>query len=158
MIRTGMGYDVHRLVAGRPLVLGGVTIPFERGEDGHSDGDALLHAITDALLGASGQGDIGELFPPNDERWRDANSAGLLKSAWLKIAAAGWNIENIDCVVALERPKFLPWRPAVRKSIAETLGIGIDQVFVKAKTGERMGPVGTGDAVEVWAVCLISRQ
>jgi len=157
-IRTGLGYDLHRLVGGRRLMIGGVHIPFELGEDGHSDGDVLLHAITDAVLGASGLGDIGEFFPPNDPQWKDADSAKLLKAAWEKVAEAGWKLQNLDCVIALQKPKFLPWRPAVRESIASILGVSPEAVFVKAKTGEGLGPVGNSEAVEVWASCLLSRE
>lgn len=158
MIRTGLGYDLHRLVPLRPLVLGGVHIPFDKGEAGHSDGDALLHAITDAVLGAAGLGDIGEFFPPSDPRWKGADSRELLARAWDAVRTAGWTLGNLDCVVALQEPKFLPWRTQVRESIAGTLGVGPDAVFVKAKTGEGLGPVGLGEAVEVWAVCLLSRD
>jgi len=158
MIRTGLGYDLHRLVAGRPLMLGGVEIPFDKGEYGHSDGDVLLHAITDALLGASGLGDIGEFFPPSDPKWKGADSRKLLSTAWEAAHAKGWKIENIDCVIALQSPKFLPWRPAVRESVAAVLGIDAERFFVKAKTGEGLGPVGTGEAVEVWASCLLSKE
>jgi len=157
-IRTGLGYDLHRLVAGRKLIIGGIHIPFELGEDGHSDGDVLLHAITDALLGASALGDIGEFFPPGDPQWKDADSAQLLGAAWQKVSGAGWKIQNIDCVIALQKPKFLPWRSAVRESVAAILGIPTDAVFVKAKTGEGLGAVGTSEAVEVWASCLITRE
>lgn len=157
MIRTGIGYDIHPLVENRKLLLGGVRIPYERGEAGHSDGDALLHAVTDALLGAAALGDIGSFFPPEDNRWKDADSAVLLRAAWEKVRGAGWTLENLDCVVKLERPKFLPHRPAVRKSIADALGVPEDRIFVKAKTGERMGAVGEGRAVEAWCVCLLSR-
>jgi 2-C-methyl-D-erythritol 2,4-cyclodiphosphate synthase len=157
-IRTGLGYDLHRLVEGRPLMLGGIEIPHDRGEDGHSDGDALLHAITDAVLGASGTGDIGEFFPPSDPAWKGADSRTLLSAAWDAVRAKGWRIENIDCVVALQTPKFLPWRERVRASIARTLGIDAERVFVKAKTGEGLGSVGKGEAVEVWATCLLLRD
>ena len=107
MIRVGLGYDLHRLVLGRKLVLGGVEIPFEKGEDGHSDGDVLLHAVTDAILGASGLGDIGSYFPPEESKWKDADSAFLLKIVMQDIYKAGWKIENLDCVIKLEKPKFL---------------------------------------------------
>lgn len=157
MIRTGLGYDLHRLVEGRPLVLGGVTIPFHKGEDGHSDGDALLHAIIDALLGASAIGDIGEFFPPSDAKWKNADSRKLLAVAWEAVKEKGWSLENIDCVIALQEPKFLPWRQRVRESIADVLGVETDRIFVKAKTGEGLGAVGTGEAVEVWATCLLSK-
>ena len=157
MIRVGLGYDLHRLVAGRPLLLGGVELPFEKGEDGHSDGDVLFHAITDAVLGASGLGDIGSFFPPEDSQWKDADSAMLLKTVIEKVYAAGWKLENLDCVIKLEKPKFIPYRERVIKSIATVLGVAPDQVFVKAKTGEKLPPVGTSDAVEAEVVCLLSR-
>lgn len=158
MIRIGLGYDLHRLVKDRPLILGGVVIPFSKGEHGHSDGDVLLHAITDALLGAAGIGDIGEFFPSTDPRWKGADSKTLLDTAWKAVTLKGWKLENLDCVIALQEPKFLPWRPQVRASIAQVLGVEIDRVFVKAKTGEGIGSVGTGEAVEVWATCLISNN
>ena len=157
MIRVGLGYDIHRLVEGRKLILGGVILPFEKGEDGHSDGDALFHAITDAVLGASGLGDIGSFFPPEEPEWKDADSAKLLKTVMEKVRAAGWKIENIDCVVKLEKPKFIPYREKVIESIASALEVKPEQVFVKAKTGEKLPPVGTSDAVEATAVCLLSR-
>ena len=158
MIKVGLGYDIHRLVEGRRLLLGGVELPFEKGEDGHSDGDVLFHAIADAVLGAAGLGDIGSFFPPEDPKWKDADSAMLLKTVIQKVYAAGWKLENIDCVVKLEKPKFLPYREQVIKSIAAVLETGTDQVFVKAKTGEKLPPVGTGDAVEATVVCLLSRS
>lgn len=155
-IRTGLGYDLHRLIENRPLMLGGVHIPHDRGEDGHSDGDALLHAITDALLGAAGIGEIGEFFPPSDPKWKGADSKVLLEEAWKAVREKGWVLENLDCVIALQVPKFLPWRKAVCESIASVLGVSAELVFVKAKTGEGLGDVGKGLAVEVWATCLIS--
>ena len=158
MIRVGLGYDLHRLVSGRRLVLGGVEFEFEKGEDGHSDGDVLLHAITDALLGASGLGDIGSYFPPEDMKWKDADSAELLRTVMKDIRAAGWKIENLDCVNKLEKPKFLPKRQMVIDSVAKILEIKSEQVFVKAKTGEKLPPVGTSDAVEAECVCLLSRE
>lgn len=158
MIRIGLGYDLHRLVSGRKLMLGGIEIPFEKGEDGHSDGDVLLHAITDALLGASGLGDIGELFPPNDNKWKNANSKELLKTAWNIVLENKWQLENLDCVIAIEQPKILPYRNKIRNTISEILGCSIEQVFVKAKTGEKLGEIGTGKAVAVWATCLLSRS
>jgi 2-C-methyl-D-erythritol 2,4-cyclodiphosphate synthase/2-C-methyl-D-erythritol 4-phosphate cytidylyltransferase/2-C-methyl-D-erythritol 2,4-cyclodiphosphate synthase len=157
MIRVGLGYDIHRLIEGRPLILGGIVLPFEKGEDGHSDGDVLFHAITDAVLGASGLGDIGSFFPPEDMKWKDADSAVLLQTVIEKVRAAGWHIENLDCVVKLEKPKFIPYRQQVIESIARVLQIAPDQVFVKAKTGEKLPPVGTGDAIEATAVCLLSK-
>ncbi len=158
MIRVGLGTDLHRLVEGRKLMLGGIEIPFEKGEHGHSDGDALLHAITDALLGAAGISDIGELFPPSDAKWKDADSKKLLASAYELVKGQGWSIENIDCVIKLEKPKFLPYRQAVRESIAGILGIDVSQIFVKAKTGEKLGDVGTSQAIETEAVCLLSKD
>ena len=158
MIRVGLGYDLHRLVTGRRLILGGVIFDFEKGEDGHSDGDVLLHAITDALLGAAGLGDIGSYFPPEDAKWKDADSADLLRAVWKDVKAAGWSLENLDCVIKLERPKFLPHRREVIESIASILGVEDNQIFVKAKTGEKLPPVGTSEAVEAQAVCLLSRQ
>ena len=157
MIRVGLGYDLHRLVEGRRLILGGVTFDFEKGEDGHSDGDVLLHAITDALLGAAGLGDIGSYFPPEDAKWKDADSAELLRAVWKDVQAAGWNLVNLDCVIKLERPKFLPHRGEVIESIAGILGVEKSQVFVKAKTGEKLPPVGTSEAVEAHVVCLLER-
>jgi 2-C-methyl-D-erythritol 2,4-cyclodiphosphate synthase len=137
-------------------MIGGVRIPCDFGEDGHSDGDVLLHAITDALLGAAAIGDIGEFFPPSDPQWKGADSRQLLAFAWETVRTAGWELENLDCVIALQSPKFLPWRQAVRESVATTLGVDVGRVFMKAKTGEGLGPVGTGEAIEVWASCLLS--
>ena len=158
MIRVGLGYDIHRLIEGRRLLLGGIELPFAKGEDGHSDGDVLFHAITDAVLGAVGLGDIGSFFPPEDMKWKDADSAQLLKTIREKVRAAGWQIENLDCVVKLEKPKFIPYRQQVIESIARTLQIQPDQVFVKAKTGEKLPPVGTSEAVEAYVVCLLSKD
>ena len=157
MIRVGLGYDIHRLIEGRKLILGGVVLPFEKGEDGHSDGDVLFHAITDAILGASGLGDIGSFFPPEDMKWKDADSAVLLKTVMEKVRTAGWTIENLDCVIKLEKPKFIPYRQQVIESIAHALEVKPEQVFVKAKTGEKLPPVGTSDAVEATVVCLLSK-
>ncbi|MCQ2982073.1 MAG: 2-C-methyl-D-erythritol 2,4-cyclodiphosphate synthase [Treponemataceae bacterium] len=136
-------------------MLGGVEIPYTKGEAGHSDGDVLLHAITDALLGAAGLGDIGELFPPSDMRFKDADSRKLLQTAWQLVQNDGWKLGNLDCVIALEKPKFLPYRDQVRQSIADCLGVDKKTVFVKAKTGEKLGEIGTGQAVAVWATCLL---
>mgnify|MGYP003436058083 FL=1 len=157
MIRVGLGYDLHRLVENRKLILGGVVIPFEKGEDGHSDGDVLFHAITDAVLGASGLGDIGSFFPPEEAKWKDADSSMLLSTVIEKVYEQGWKIENLDCVIKLEKPKFIPYRQEVICSIAKVLKIEESQVFVKAKTGEKLGDVGNGLAVEVWSTCLLSK-
>lgn len=156
-IRTGLGYDLHRLVEGRKLYLGGIEIPFEKGEDGHSDGDVLLHAITDALLGASRLGDIGSYFPPEDAKWKDADSKVLLKTVWDDIKKAGWSLINLDCVIKVERPKFLPYRNQVIESIAKILECDSSKIFVKAKTGEKLDSVGEGKAIEVWATCLLQK-
>ena len=155
MIRIGLGYDLHRLTEGRELVLGGVTIPYEKGEDGHSDGDVLLHAITDALLGAAGLSDIGELFPPSDEKWKGADSRELLKHSWNLVKEKGYKLGNLDCVIAIEKPKLLPFRKEIISSIANVLEVDESQVFVKAKTGEKLGEIGNGLAVAVWATCLL---
>ena len=157
MIRVGLGYDLHRLVKGRKLFLGGVEFDFSKGEDGHSDGDVLLHAVTDALLGASGLGDIGSYFPPEDEKWKDADSKLLLQKVWNDVRNEGWKIVNIDCVIKLEKPKFLPKRQKVINSIAQILEIESSNVFVKAKTGEKLPPIGTSQAVEAEAVCLLEK-
>lgn len=157
MLRVGLGYDLHRLIEGRKLLLGGIELPFERGEDGHSDGDVLFHAITDAVLGASGLGDIGSFFPPEEAKWKDADSAELLRTVMKKVYADGWKIENLDCVVKLEKPKFIPHRQAVIENIAKVLEVASDQVFVKAKTGEKLPPVGTSEAVEAFVTCLLSK-
>ncbi len=158
MIRTGLGYDLHKLVEGRKLMLGGIEIPFEKGEDGHSDGDVLLHAITDALLGASAMGDIGSFFPPEEAKWKDADSKILLKTVWQEITQKGWKLENLDCVIALEKPKFIPYREKVIQSIAGVLEVNSDQIFVKAKTGEKIGKIGRGEAIEAFATCLLSKK
>lgn len=157
MIRIGLGYDLHRLVEGRKLLLGGIELPFEKGEDAHSDGDVLLHAITDAVLGAASLGDIGVLFPPSDSKWKDASSSYMLKTAWDLVKKDGWKLENLDCVIALEKPKFIPYREQVCSSIANILEVETSQVFVKAKTGEKLGKIGRSEAVEVWVTCLLSK-
>jgi 2-C-methyl-D-erythritol 2,4-cyclodiphosphate synthase len=155
MIRVGLGRDIHRLAGGRRFLLGGVEIPFEKGELGHSDGDVLAHAVCDALLGAAALADIGELFPPSDPAWKDADSLLLLKSAYQKVREAGWRLVNLDCVVSAEQPKLLPYREAIRSSLASALGVDAGAVFVKGKTNEGLGPLGRGEAVEALAVCLI---
>ena len=157
MIRVGLGYDLHRLVEGRKLIIGGIKFDFEKGEYAHSDGDVLLHAVTDAVLGACGLGDIGSYFPPEDSKWKDADSAFLLKTVMKDVRKNGWEIQNIDCVLKLEKPKFLPHRNEVIESVAEILGVSKDCVFIKAKTGEKLPPVGTGDAVEAEVVALLYR-
>ncbi len=156
-MRIGEGWDIHALVPGRDLVLGGVTIPHTAGLLGHSDADALLHAITDALVGAAGLGDIGTHFPDTDERFRGANSAVLLTEAMHRVAEQGWVVNNVDSTVIAQAPKLAPHIPAMRASIAKALGIDEAQVNVKAKTAEKMGPVGQGAAMEARAVVLLVR-
>ena len=154
-MRIGEGWDVHALVAGRPLVLGGVTVPFHLGLLGHSDADVLLHAITDALLGAAALGDIGRHFPDTDAAFKGADSMVLLVEAALRVRTAGWAIGNIDSTVIAQAPKLMPHIPAMCARIAEGLGLALDQVNVKAKTAEKMGPVGLGQAMEARAVVLL---
>jgi 2-C-methyl-D-erythritol 2,4-cyclodiphosphate synthase len=155
--RIGEGWDTHALVTGRPLVLGGVTIAHTHGLLGHSDGDALLHAITDALFGAAGLGDIGHHFPDTDEAFRGADSHALLAEAARRVVAAGWQVVNVDATIVAQTPKMAPHIPAMRARIAQALGIAGAAVNVKAKTAEQMGPVGEGRAIEARAVCLLAR-
>ena len=154
-LRIGEGWDVHRLVEGRPLVLGGVTIPHERGLLGHSDADALLHAVTDALLGAAALGDIGAHFPDTDERFRDADSARLLAEAARRVRAAGYEVVNIVSAVLALAPRLRPWIDRMRASLAQAAGVSVEQVNIKAKTAEGLGPVGEQAAIEARAVVLI---
>lgn len=154
-LRIGEGWDTHALVVGRPLVLGGVTIPHSHGLLGHSDADALLHAITDALLGAAGLGDIGRHFPDTASEFKGADSSVLLAEAARRVRAAGWELVNVDSTVVAQAPKLAPHVPAMCQRIAEVLGLAPDAVNVKAKTAERMGPVGEGRAIETRAVCLL---
>jgi 2-C-methyl-D-erythritol 2,4-cyclodiphosphate synthase len=153
--RSGIGYDSHRLVAGRRLVLGGVELPSERGLDGHSDADVLAHAVIDALLGAAGLGDIGEHFPDSDERYRDADSLVLLSESVALVRAAGYELVNIDATVMLERPKLGDARRAIRARLADTLGIPIGDINVKASTGEGIGFVGREEGVAVIAIATL---
>ncbi len=156
--RVGLGQDCHRLSAGRRLVLGGVPIEHDRGLDGHSDADVLLHAITDAILGAAGLGDIGELFPDTDSAHQDADSGELLKAALRKATDRGWHVVNLDCTVAAERPKLSPHKPAIRERIAAILDVSSGVVNVKAKTGEKVGPVGREEAMTAEAIVLLRRE
>ncbi len=156
-MRIGFGYDVHRLVEGRPLVLGGVRVPHEWGLEGHSDADVLLHAIADALLGAAALGDIGVHFPDTDTRWRDADSRMLLGEVGRKVEEAGYRIVNIDATVALQRPRLRPYIDTMRHNIAEVLGLDLGQVSVKATTTERLGFVGTEAGAAASAVCLLNQ-
>jgi 2-C-methyl-D-erythritol 2,4-cyclodiphosphate synthase len=151
----GIGYDSHRLIEGRRLVLGGVEIPHERGLDGHSDADVLAHAVIDALLGAAGLGDIGEHFPDSDERFKDADSMQLLGIVVTTVIAAGFEIVNVDCTVVMETPKLGPQRQAIRERLANALGLALERVNVKATTGEGMGFVGRGEGVAALAVASL---
>ena len=152
MSLVGIGFDSHRLTAGRRLVIGGVEIPHERGLDGHSDADVLAHAVIDALLGAAGLGDIGVHFPDTDERWRDADSIQLLEVVLGMLAAEGLEIVNVDCTVLMEEPKLAPHRQAIRERLAQALALDVARVNVKASTGEGMGFVGRGEGVAALAV------
>lgn len=158
MMRVGEGWDVHALVAGRRLVLGGVEIAYDMGLLGHSDADALLHAITDALLGAAGLGDIGRHFPDTEAAFRGADSTVLLAEAARRVRARGWRIGNVDSTIVAQAPKMAPHIPAMCERIATVLGLGVDQVNVKAKTAEKMGPVGEGLSIEARAVVLLLRD
>ncbi len=152
MVRSGIGFDSHRLIAGRRLIIGGVEIPHGQGLDGHSDADVLTHALIDALLGAAGMGDIGEHFPDTAEQWRGADSVGLLELSLELIRQRGFEPVNVDCTVIMEAPKLSPHRTAIRGRLADALGIDIERVNVKASTGERMGFVGRGEGVAALAI------
>jgi 2-C-methyl-D-erythritol 2,4-cyclodiphosphate synthase len=158
MTLTGIGYDSHRLKEGRKLVIGGVEIPSALGLDGHSDADVLAHAVIDALLGAAGLGDIGEHFPDTDERWRDADSIGLLRATVEMVVAAQLTLANVDCTVIMEAPKLAPHRQAIRERLAEALGIEPARVNVKASSGERIGFVGRGEGVAALAVATLQGE
>ncbi|MCL2070503.1 MAG: 2-C-methyl-D-erythritol 2,4-cyclodiphosphate synthase [Treponema sp.] len=158
MTRIGLGRDLHRLVEGRKFLLGGVEIPFEKGEQGHSDGDVLAHAVCDAILGAAALGDIGEFYPDDDGAFKDASSIGLLKDAWQRVKAQGWRLVNLDCVVICERPKILPHRHLICRSLALALEADAGAVFVKGKSNEGQGELGSGQAVEALAVCLLEKE
>lgn len=156
-MRVGIGYDSHRFAEGRRLILGGVTIEYDRGLAGHSDADVVAHAVTDALLGAAGMGDIGQHFPPSDEQWRDADSIALLHSATQHIAEQNYQVVNVDVTVVCEQPKLLPHVPAIRARLAGAIGIADSFVSVKGKTNEGMGWIGRGEGVAALAVVLIDR-
>lgn len=156
-MRIGQGWDNHRLKAGRPLILGGVTIPSDFGLDGHSDADILLHAITDALLGSVALGDIGMHFPDTDPQWRGAASAQFVQHAQSLVTQRGYAIVNLDCTVILERPKLKDFRTAIRENVAHLLSLPLADVNVKFKTSEKVGPVGEGLSAEAQAVVLIAR-
>ena len=156
--RVGQGEDIHALVPGRRLVLGGVEIAHHGGLLGHSDADALLHAITDALLGAAGLGDIGAHFPDTDPRFRGADSIELLRAALRAVQAQGWRVVNVDCTVCAQAPRLSPYRETMRATIAKALGVASERVNVKAKTAERLGFVGRQEGIATSAVCLLQRE
>ncbi|MDZ4687540.1 MAG: 2-C-methyl-D-erythritol 2,4-cyclodiphosphate synthase [Planctomycetaceae bacterium] len=156
--RIGLGHDRHRLVAGRPLILGGVRIESPVGLDGHSDADVLLHAITDAILGALALGDIGEWFPNTDPQWADADSAVFVQAAIAEARRRGWELGNLDCTIHAERPKLSRDKPRIAGRIAQLLGTTADRVNVKAKTGETVGPIGRAEAIDADAVVLLVRS
>lgn len=156
MMRIGIGYDVHALVAGRPLVLGGVSIPSERGLDGHSDADALLHAVVDALLGAASLGDIGQHFPDSDPAYRNISSLRLLEMVVERVEAHGFQVGNVDAVVIAEAPKLAPYIPRMRAAMAKALRVPETAVSVKATTHERLGSLGRGEGIAAQAVCLLN--
>jgi 2-C-methyl-D-erythritol 2,4-cyclodiphosphate synthase len=156
-IRTGLGWDAHRVSAGRPLVLGGVAVPCEFGLEGHSDADVLAHAITDAILGAAALGDIGAHFPDSDPRWKGCDSLVFLRHARDLAEALGYRVVNVDSIVLLERPKLSEYRQPIRERLAETLGLEVDRVSVKFKTAEGVGPVGEGRSAEAQAVVTLQK-
>ena len=157
-IRIGQGYDVHRLVGGRPLILGGVRIPYEKGLLGHSDADALLHAVTDALLGAAGLGDIGSHFPDTADEYKNADSRTLLRTAYQSVQAAGWCVVNIDTTVIAQQPKLAPYIKAMCANLAADLGLPENCVNIKGKTNEKLGYLGRSEAIEAQAAVLLIRK
>ena len=156
-IRIGEGWDVHALVPGRKLILGGVEIAHSAGLLGHSDADVLLHAITDAVLGAAGLGDIGRHFPDTDAQFKGANSSVLLQEAMRRVREKGWELVNVDSTIVAQAPKLAPHMAAINAGVAQALGVGLDQVNVKAKTAEKLGPVGMGQSIEARAVALLHK-
>ena len=156
--RIGQGYDVHRLTEGRALVLGGVTVPYERGLLGHSDADVVLHALMDALLGAAALGDIGKLFPDSDGRYRGADSRALLREVARRLGEEGFTVGNVDVTLVAQRPKVVPYVPEMRRNIASDLGVDLDAVSVKATTEEGLGFTGTGEGIAAHAVALIGEN
>jgi len=156
-LRIGQGIDIHQIVAGRPLVLGGVTIPWDRGLEGHSDADVLIHAVCDAILGATGRGDIGTRFPNTDERWRGADSRVLLGDVWSEVHGEGWRLVNLDASILAEAPKLAPYIPVMKGVLAALLGVAVDQIGIKATTTERLGFPGRGEGMVAQAVVLLER-
>ena len=157
-LRIGHGYDVHRLKTGRALILGGVTIPYALGLDGHSDADVLTHAIMDALLGAAAAGDIGKLFPDNDEAFRGISSLELLRRVKLHLAEKNYKIVNVDATIIAQAPKLSPYRETMRENLAKVMEVDVEQVSVKATTEEHLGFTGSGEGIAAHAVCLIERE
>lgn len=157
-MRVGIGYDSHRFVEGRPLILGGQTIPYDKGLSGHSDADAVAHALTDAILGAAAAGNIGSLFPDSDPRWQDADSLALLSAAYREVEALGFTFHQADITVILERPTLGPHTAAMAQALATTLGVTVGAVSIKAKTNEGMGFIGRGEGVAVMAVATLERR
>ena len=157
-LRIGHGYDVHRLKTGRALILGGVTIPYDLGLDGHSDADVLTHAIMDALLGAAAAGDIGKLFPDNDEAFRGISSLELLRRVKLHLAEKNYKIVNVDATIIAQAPKLAPYRETMRENLAKVMEVDVEQVSVKATTEEHLGFTGRGEGIAAHAICLIERE
>ncbi|MED2974354.1 2-C-methyl-D-erythritol 2,4-cyclodiphosphate synthase [Fictibacillus sp. B-59209] len=158
MIRVGQGYDVHQLVEGRPLIIGGITIPYEKGLLGHSDADVLLHAVTDALLGAAGEGDIGKHFPDTDAAFKDADSKKLLQESWDFVKNKGYILGNVDCTIIAQKPKMAPYIEEMRNVIAGIFGAETDQINVKATTTEKLGFTGRSEGIAANAVILITKK
>ncbi len=156
-MRVGIGHDTHRLAEGRPLILGGVRVEHARGLVGHSDADIVLHALTDALLGAAGLGDIGDAYPDTDPQWKNADSRLFLRETLVRLNRAGWRVVNVDVIIFAQEPKLGPIKTAIRASLAELLGLPLDAVNVKAKTGERVGHIGRAEAMSCQAIALLER-
>jgi 2-C-methyl-D-erythritol 2,4-cyclodiphosphate synthase len=157
-MRVGIGHDTHRLVEGRPLILGGVRIDHSKGLMGHSDADVVLHAVADALLGASAMGDIGELFPDTDPKWKGLDGGVLLSEVMDRVTRAGWKVGNCDVVIHAQEPKLTPQKPAIRENLARLLQVNPTEVNVKAKTGEHVGPIGRGEAISAEVIVLLLRS
>ena len=157
MTRAGIGYDIHRLVRGRRLILGGVEIPYTRGLEGHSDADVIVHAVCDALLGAIGAGDIGRHFPDDDPKYKDISSIELLKQVVVLLNEQGFKVNNIDATIVAEEPKITPFRDRMRKNIAEASGVEEGRINVKATTNERVGPIGKKEAIAAYAIASVSK-
>lgn len=158
MFRVGIGHDTHRTIEGRPLILGGVSIPADFGLEGHSDADVLLHAVTDAILGAAGLGDIGEWFPDTSAEFAGADSRELLRRVIEEVTGQGWSVVNLDAIIFAERPKLSAYKQTIKESLSTLLGVDPSVINIKAKTGERVGPIGRGEAMEAQVVVLLSKE